>query len=176
MKILKTKIDDAYIIELEPRIDDRGYFTRVFAKEILRREQIKFDIVHINRSLSKQKGTIRGIHLQKKPYQEDKIIQCLNGKIFDVCVDLRKKSKTFGKWVGVELSEENFKLLLVPKGCGHAFQTLTKDCLVEYFVTQHYAPEHEIGYPYNDPFFKIKWPIKKASLSEKDQNWPPFKK
>src|SRR3989338_4777264 len=99
MKINKTKIEGEFIIELEPRIDERGYFARVFAREILEENVIIFDIVHINRSLTKAKGTIRGIHYQTKPREEDKIIQCIQGKIFDVAVDLRRNSKTFGKWV-----------------------------------------------------------------------------
>lgn len=176
MKIHRTKISDVYILEVEPRVDDRGYFTRVFAKEILKASKIPYDIVHINRSLTKRKGTIRGIHYQVKPREEDKIIQCIQGKIFDVAVDLRPRSKTFGKWVGVELSGENKKMLLVPKGCGHAFETLTPNCLIEYFVSEYYSPEHERGAPWNDPFFKIDWPIKRATLSEKDKKCPPFRK
>ena len=176
MKIIKTKIIGVFIIEPEPRVDERGYFARVFAKEVLKEKGIAYNIVHINRSLTKEKGTIRGIHYQIKPRQEDKIIQCILGKIFDVAVDLRPKSKTFGKWVGVELSGENKRMFLVPKGCGHAFQTLSPNCLTEYFVSEYYSPEHEKGALWNDPFFKINWPIKRPILSSKDKNWPPFKK
>ncbi len=175
MKINKTKIKGVYIIDLEPRVDSRGYFTRVFAKEILGKHGIAYDIVHINRSLTRARGTIRGIHYQKKPFQEDKIIQCLKGRVFDVAVDLRPSSKTFGKWISIELSGDNQKMFLIPKGCGHAFQALEKDCIIEYLVSQYYAPDHEQGIKYDDPYFKIKWPLKKAILSEKDQNWPGFK-
>lgn len=174
MKIQKTKIKGVYVIEADPRIDSRGYFARVFAKEVLSDFGINFDIVHINRSLTKAKGTIRGIHYQIKPRQEDKIIQCIQGKILDVAVDLRPKSNTFGKWVSVELSGENKKMFLVPKGCGHAFQTLSPNCLIEYFVTEYYSPEQERGALWNDPFFKIDWPIKRPTLSDKDKNWPKF--
>lgn len=176
MKINKTKIKGVYVIDLEPRVDSRGYFTRVFAKEELKRSGIKYDIVHINRSLTRVKGTIRGIHFQVKPSQEDKLVQCFKGKVFDVAVDLRPRSKTFGKWIGIELSGDNQRLILIPKGCGHAFQTLEKDCIVEYLVSEYYSPKAERGYRYDDPSFKIKWPIKKAVLSDKDQNWPPFKR
>lgn len=174
MKIIKTKINGVLIIEPEPRVDERGYFARVFAKEVLKANGIPYNIVHINRSLTVARGTIRGIHYQVKPREEDKIIQCIQGKIFDVAVDLRRNSKTFGKWVSVELSGENMRMFLVPKGCGHAFQTLSQNCLIEYFVTEYYSPENEKGIPWNDPFFKIAWPIKRAALSEKDKNWPPF--
>lgn len=176
MKVKKTKISGVFVLEFEPREDSRGFFARVFAKEILKQNGIKFDIVHINRSLTRAKGTVRGIHFQIKPRQEDKIVQCIEGKIFDVAVDLRRNSKTFGEWFGTELSGNNRKMLVVPKGCGHAFQTLTKDCLVEYFVSEYYSPECERGIVWNDPYFKIEWPIKNAVVSDKDRNWPPFEK
>lgn len=176
MKIKKTKIEGVFILELEPRGDSRGYFTRVFAKEELALMGIKYNIVHINRSKTSEKGTIRGFHFQKSPMGEDKIVQCLDGAIFDVALDIRKNSKTYGKWVGVELSKENMKMLLVPKGCAHAFQTLKKDTIVEYFVTQYYAPKNESGIRWNDPAFNVKWPIKRAKLSDKDANWPLQKK
>lgn len=174
MKITKTKIERVVVIEPEPREDSRGYFARVFAKEELEKEGISFSIVHINRSKTKQKGTIRGIHYQKVPKQEDKIIQCLEGKIFDVAVDLRADSRTYGQWVGQILDPENKKMFLVPKGCGHAFQTLEENTVVEYFVTEYYAPDFESGIRYNDPKFNIAWPIKETIVSEKDANWPDF--
>lgn len=175
MKFKKTKIKGVFVIEPEPREDARGYFTRVFAKEELKQAGINFSIVHINRSLSREKGVIRGIHYQRKPKEEDKIVQCIQGKILDVAVDLRPKSKTFGKWVSVELSGGNKKMFLISKGCGHAFQTLTPNCLIEYFVSEYYSPEHERGILWNDPFFKIDWPIKRPVLSEKDKNWSRFR-
>jgi dTDP-4-dehydrorhamnose 3,5-epimerase len=172
MIIKKTKIEGVFVIDLEPRGDERGYFARVFAKEELAKHGIKYSIVHMNRSLTGDKGTIRGLHYQKYPKQEDKIVQCLQGSIFDVAVDLRKNSKTYGQWVGEILSAENKRMLLVPKGFAHGFQTLEKNCLVEYFVTQYYSPAYERGLRWNDPRFRIEWPIKKAILSEKDANWP----
>lgn len=170
----KTKIEGVFIIEPELKKDSRGYFARIFAKEELKKSGVSFSIVHINRSLSKDKGVIRGLHFQKYPKAEDKIIQCLQGKIFDVALDIRKDSKTYGQWVGEILSVENKKMLLLPKGCAHGFQTLEEDSLIEYFVTQYYSPKCENGIRYNDPAFGIKWPIKNAILSEKDRNWPNF--
>lgn len=176
MKFTKTKIKGVYIITPEPREDPRGYFTRVFAKEELKKLGIVFNIVHINRSLSVDKGLIRGLHYQKYPKSEDKIIQCLQGKIFDVVIDLRRNSKTFGQWMGEILDPVNKKMLLVPKGCAHGFQALEGNSIVEYFVTQYYTPSYEQGIRYNDPFFNIEWPIKKAIVSDKDGSWPDFKK
>jgi dTDP-4-dehydrorhamnose 3,5-epimerase len=176
MIIEKTKIDGVYIITQEPRVDARGYFARIFAKEELKKYGIAFSIIHANRSLTKEKGMIRGMHYQIFPRKEDKIVQCLRGSIFDVALDLRNGSKTYGKWVGTILSEKNNKMLLVPKGFAHGFQSLEKNSIVEYFVTQRYSPDHERGVRWNDPAFSIDWPIKKASLSKKDGDWPLFKK
>lgn len=174
MKINKTKIEGVYIIEPDPRIDSRGYFMRVFAKEELKEKGIDFSILHINRSFSKDKGIIRGMHFQTNPMGEDKIVQCLEGKIFDVALDLRKDSKTFGQWVGQILNPKNKSMMLTPKGCAHGFQTIEENSLVQYFATQVYSPDHERGIRYNDPQFSIDWPIKKAILSEKDRNYPDF--
>lgn len=176
MKFTKIKIRGVYIIEPDPREDARGYFARVFAKEELAKQGISFSIVHINRSLTRQKGVVRGLHYQRYPKSEDKIIQCLQGKIFDVVVDLRRNSKTFGEWVGKILDPIHKRMILIPKGCAHGFQTLEKNTVVEYFVTQYYAPSYERGIKYNDQYFKITWPIKNAIVSEKDANWPDFKR
>lgn len=175
MKYEETKIKGVYIIKMSPREDKRGYFSRVFAKEELKNMGISYSIVHINTSLTKKKGTIRGIHYQVKPREEDKIIQCLKGRIFDVTIDLRKNSSTFGKWIGVELSDRNKKMMLIPKGCAHGFQSLEENSLIEYFVSEYYSPKHERGIKYNDSFFDIDWPIKNAIVSEKDAAWPDFK-
>lgn len=175
MKLNKTIIKDVFVLEMEPIVDSRGYFTRVFAKEFLKENDINYNIVHINRSLTKEKGTIRGMHYQKNPTAEDKIIQCIVGRVFDVVIDIRKNSPTYRKWVGVELSGENRKMMLIPKGCAHGFQTLEKDCLIEYFVSSYYSPMHERGILWSDPLFNVSWPIKKAKLSDKDQKWPVFK-
>lgn len=175
MTITKTKIEGVLIIDLGLREDVRGYFTRVFGKDELKKQGISYNIAQINRSMTITKGTIRGLHYQMKPKEEDKIVQCLEGKIFDVALDIRKNSKTFGEWVGVELSKDNKRMLLVPKGFAHGFQTLDKNCVVEYFVSQYYSPTHERGIRWDDPSFNIEWPIKKALLSEKDQSWPLLK-
>jgi dTDP-4-dehydrorhamnose 3,5-epimerase len=175
MIITKAKIEGVFVLDLEPRGDTRGYFARVFAKEELKKQKISYDIVHINRSLTEKKGTIRGLHRQISPKEEDKIVQCLKGAIFDVALDLRKNSKTYGQWVGEILSAENKKMLLIPKGFAHGFQTLEDNTLVEYFVSEYYDPKCEIGVRWNDPFHGITWPIKNPSVSDKDGRWPDFK-
>ncbi|MCX6720129.1 MAG: dTDP-4-dehydrorhamnose 3,5-epimerase [Candidatus Staskawiczbacteria bacterium] len=171
----KTKIKDVYIIEPELKNDERGYFSRFFCKKELAEIGVKFDIAQINQSLISKKGTIKGMHFQKSPKGEDKIIQCICGEIYDVVVDLRKNSETYGQWVSIELTEDNKKMLLIPKGCAHGFQTLTDNCEVQYFMSEFYSPEHASGVRWNDPVFNIKWPIKPPLFSEKDKNWPLIK-
>lgn len=172
MKISPTKISGVSIIESAPNEDERGYFSRIFCEEELARAGISFAIVQASHSLTTKRGTLRGVHFQKEPKAEDKIIQCLRGKIYDVVVDLRKDSPTFGKWIAEELSEDNKKALFIPRGCAHGFQTLVDDCLVQYFMNEFYSPEHASGVRWDDPFFKIRWPIENPILSEKDKDWP----
>jgi len=167
-----TKIAGVHGVTLEPRGDARGYFARVFDMTRMREVDPRFQIVQINRSLTQARGTIRGLHYQRAPKAEDKLVQCLQGKIFDVAVDLRVDSPTYRQWVGRELSAENKELFLVPKGCAHGFQTLTDDCLVEYFVSEYYAPETEGGVRYNDPAIGVDWPLAEPFTSEKDAAWP----
>lgn len=174
MKYCKTKIKGVYIIEPEPKIDKRGHFVRLFCKKEMADKGMNFNVVQINRSFTKKKGTIRGLHYQNPPHQEDKIIHCLKGELYGVVLDLRKDSSTFGKWVSERLSEKNKIMIVVPKGCANGFQTLTESCEVEYFMSEFYYPEFSFGIRWNDPFFNIKWPIKKVFLSEKDKSWKQY--
>ncbi len=168
-----TKIKNLKIISIKNVIDKRGYFGRLFCKKFLGKN-FK-NISQINRSLTKKKFTIRGMHYQAPPFSEDKIIICTKGKIFDVAIDLRKKSKTFGKWQSVILSSKNNKMFLIPKGFAHGFMSLEKNTEIIYFVSEFYNPKKEKGVLYNDPFFSIKWPAKPTLVSKKDLKWPIFK-
>jgi dTDP-4-dehydrorhamnose 3,5-epimerase len=132
--------------------------------------------VQCNISYTKIKGTIRGLHYQKKPFEESKLIRCTKGKILDVVIDLRPTSKTYKKYEGFELSENNYKMVYVPEGFAHGFQTLEDNCEVFYQVSQFYSPDYESGIRWNDPIFNIKWPIKVTEISQKDKNWEFFKK
>jgi dTDP-4-dehydrorhamnose 3,5-epimerase len=175
MKLLKTKIKDLYVIELDLMSDERGFFARNFCKNELASQGIKFDIAQCNLSLNKIKNTLRGMHFQNSPKAEDKIVQCLKGKIFDVAIDLRKDSPTYGQWVGEELSEDNKRMFLIPRGFAHGFQTLTDNCLLHYFMSEFYSSEYSSGVRWNDPFFNITWPLENPILSERDKNWPLIK-
>jgi dTDP-4-dehydrorhamnose 3,5-epimerase len=175
MKFKETKIKGLYIIEPDLKIDNRGYFTRIFCEEEFKKAGLDFKIIQANLSSTKKKGTIRGMHFQKLPKAEDKIVQCIKGSVYDVVVDLRKDSLTYGHWVAEELSEENKKMFLIPKGFAHGFQTLTDNCELLYFISEFYSPGYATGVCWNDPFLNIKWPIENHVLSEKDKNWPLMK-
>lgn len=172
MNIIETKIKGAYIVERNSFTDERGYFVRAFCRKELGDAGINADFVQSNISGNHKKGTVRGMHAQKGGYEEEKLVGCTRGKMFDVCVDLRKDSETYLQYVGVELSEENGRMLYIPKGCAHGYQTLEDDTQAFYFVTQYYEPGSEIGYRYDEKKFAIEWPIKEnLTISVKDQNW-----
>jgi len=174
MKFVETALDGAFIIDLEKRSDDRGFFARFFCKIEFRNNNLNSDIVQINNSLSKSKATLRGMHYQLAPKAEDKIIRCVKGSLYDVILDLRADSATFGKWYGLELTAENRKMLYVPKGFAHGFITLEDYTEALYLVTEYYSPETERGIRWNDPKFSINWPITPLIISDKDQNFPDF--
>lgn len=168
----KTKIKGLYVLEFEPIEDHRGSFAKIFSEKEFKKNGIDFKIREVNKSFSIKKGTIRGMHFQRKPKEESKIMSCLRGRIYNVVIDIRQGSKTYGKWFSVELSEDNNKMLLVPKGCANGFQSLTNNCVIQYFMSEFYSPKHAGGVRWNDPAFKIKWPLPISNMSEKDQNWP----
>lgn len=174
MKLLPTQISGCFRIQLGRIGDARGHFTRVLDLEPLREVDPEFRIARVNRSLTRARGAIRGLHYQQDPRAEAKVVQCLSGRIFDVCVDLRPDSPSRWKWVAFELSPENEELMLIPKGCAHGFQTLTEDCLVEYFCTDVYSPADERGARWDDPALGVVWPLPCTQTSEKDAAWPPL--
>lgn len=175
MKIINTEIKGLYLLEPELKIDDRGFFTRIFCQHELKKKELFFNIVQANLSLTKKRGTIRGMHFQRKPKEEDKIVQCLNGRIYDVVIDLRINSSTYGQWVGTELNSENKKMFFIPKGFAHGFQTLIDDCLVQYLMSELYQQRYATGVRWNDPNLNIDWPIKNPILSDKDRSLPLLK-
>jgi len=175
MHLKKTKIKNCFLIELEKFQDHRGYFARAFCKKHFKQKNILNNLKQINFSFSKKIGTVRGLHFQKKPYEEMKIIYCMSGSIFDVVVDLRKKSKTYGQYLGFEISSKNRNAVIVPKGCAHGFQTLSKNTEVLYFTTQFYNKKKETGLNFLDPKINIKWPLKIGNISSKDKNLPYLK-
>jgi len=171
MKFHQTSLKGAYVIEPEPFEDHRGKFSRIFCQEELKQIGHCKQIVQINHSLTKQKGAIRGMHFQKPPKAEIKIVKCIQGAVFDVIIDLRNSSDTFLKWYGEVLSAENMKMMYVPEGFAHGFQTLESNCELLYFHTEFYSPEYEGGVRYDDPLVNILWQIEPTDISIKDQNY-----
>ena len=175
MLFIETKLKGAFVIELEKYSDDRGFFSRAWCQKEFKEQGINSQFVQANIGFSKNSGTIRGIHYQIAPFEEAKLVRCIRGAIFDVVLDLRPELPSFKQWFGVELRDENRKMLYVPEGCAHGYQTLVDNTEVFYQVSQVYSPESERGIRWNDPEFDIEWPIDEdLVISEKDQNWPDF--
>jgi dTDP-4-dehydrorhamnose 3,5-epimerase len=170
----ETKLKGAFVIEIKKIGDERGFFGRSWCKNEMEEHGLNGSIAQINTSLSKFKGTLRGLHFQIAPYQECKMIRCTRGAIFDMIVDLRPDSPTFTQWVGEELTMDNHKALYSPKGFAQGFITLTDDAEITYFTTDFYAPGKDRGVRYNDPKFGIVLPLQPVVISEKDQSWPDF--
>ncbi len=175
MKITKTKLDGVVIIEPDVFGDNRGFFMESWNKKKMEEAGLYYDFVQDNHSKSTVKGTLRGIHFQKGDKAQAKLVRCVKGAVFDVAVDLRKNSPTFKQWVGVELSAENKKQLLIPRGFGHGFVTLTDDVEFLYKADNYYAPEADAGIRWNDPDIGVEWDIEKPILSEKDRKNPFLK-
>ena len=174
MKFNKTKIDGVFLIELEKIEDERGFFSRTFDKLEFQKNKLEDKYVQCSLSYNQKKGSLRGMHFQLPPYDEIKIVSCTNGKIFDVVVDLRKNSPTFGLWDSNELSSDNFFMLYIPPGVAHGYQTLDDNSVVYYQINQYFNPKYYSGIKYNDPFFNITWPLPISSISKNDSNWKVF--
>ena len=174
MKFNQTSLAGAYTIELDRIGDDRGFFARFFCVDEFSGEGLISNFVQINNSLTKNRGTLRGMHYQLPPAAEVKVVRCIKGSLFDVILDLRPDSATFGQWFGDTLSAENRRMMYVPEGFAHGFVTLEDNTEAFYLVSKAYAPEQERGIRYNDPEFGIEWPIKPVEISGKDENWPDF--
>jgi len=174
MKFTETELKGGYIIDIQKIEDDRGFFARGWCKNEFEEHGISSNLAQANISFNKFKGTLRGLHYQASPYEEAKLVRCTKGGIFDVMVDLRERSPTYGKWMGAELTAGNRRMLLVPEGFAHGFQTLQDDTEVFYQVSEFYTPNAEQGAPYDDPAFGITWPLEVSIISDKDANWPAY--
>ena len=176
MNIQKTAVDGACLLEFQAYEDERGYFTRAFCAKEFAKAGLPLKIVQANLAGSVTKGTLRGMHYQVAPYEEAKLIRCIRGSIFDVVVDIRPASATYGSWFGAELNAENRLMMFVPNGCAHGYLTLANDSEVYYLVSEFYESSAERGIRWNDPTFNVQWPItEELILSDKDRAWPDFK-
>ena len=170
----ETPVTGAYVIDLEKIGDERGFFARVFCDEEFAQRGLTPHLVQCNNSLSARRGTLRGMHYQLAPKAETKLVRCIRGELFDVVLDLRADSRTFGRSFGTALSADNRRMMYVPKGCAHGFITLADATEALYFVDEFYAPGQERGVRWNDPRFAIEWPMEPVVLSDKDANWRLF--
>ncbi|MDQ0339457.1 dTDP-4-dehydrorhamnose 3,5-epimerase [Caldalkalibacillus uzonensis] len=175
MKIIPSKFEGVVIIEPDVYVDHRGFFMESYNDKKYKESGLEYHWVQDNHSLSVQAGVIRGLHYQLNPKAQSKLVRVATGAIFDVVVDIRKSSPTFGQWIGVILSESNKRQLLVPKGFAHGFCTLVPNTQVLYKVDEYYSPEHDRGINWNDPDIGIDWPTSTPILSEKDKIHPFLK-
>lgn len=175
MRFTETKLAGAFILDLELREDSRGFFARTFCQKEFEAHGLKPSVAQCNCSYNHRKGTMRGMHYQLPPAAETKLVRCTRGGIYDVIIDLRPGSSTYRQWVGVELTEQNRRQLYVPEMFAHGYLTLTDGAEVAYQVGEFYTPGYERGIRYDDPVFKIEWPVAIGVISDKDAAWPAFK-
>lgn len=174
MIFTETKLSGAFLVEVKKIEDDRGFFGRAWCRKEFEDHGLNGNVVQLNTSFSRYKGTIRGMHYQVDPYQETKFIRCTRGSIFDVMIDLRPESPTFLQWVGNVLSADNYTMAYVPENFAHGFITLEDNTEVYYPVTQFYTPGAERGFRFNDPTFKVDWPVEAVHVSDKDMGHADF--
>ncbi len=175
MRFTETTLKGAYIIELEKLADERGFFARTFCREEFQSHGIDFRVVQCSTSFNVKKGTLRGMHYQIPPHEEGKLVRCASGAIYDVVIDLRPDSPNFMQWMGMELTAEHRRMLYVPEGFAHGFQTLEDSTEVSYLISEIYHPECARGVRWDDPSFGILWPLRKPTvISDQDSRWSDY--
>jgi dTDP-4-dehydrorhamnose 3,5-epimerase len=172
MQFIPTKLAGTYIVELEPREDERGFFARTFCAREFKAHGLATEFVQCSVSLTRKRGTLRGMHYQLPPAAEAKLVRCTRGALLDVLVDLRPDSATRFDHIAVELTAQNRRALYVPEMVAHGFQTLEDETEVFYQISQFYAPDKATGVRYDDPKLGIRWPLPVSTINQKDLNWP----
>jgi len=172
MIFTQTPLPGAFVLDIERREDARGFFARTWCRDEMAAHGLNTDMAQCSVSLSRQKGTVRGMHYQEKPHEETKLVRCTQGAIYDVLVDLRPASPMFGRWTAVELTQSNRRQVYIPAGVAHGFQTLAEDAEVFYQISEFYHPESAQGVRWNDPRFGIPWPLADAVVSARDSAFP----
>ncbi len=168
----ETPLKDAFTVELQPHSDERGQFVRTWCQDEFRRHCIDVAFAQSAVSINTRRGTLRGLHWQAAPHQEAKLVRCARGGIYDVIVDIRPQSSTFGQWFGITLTGGSQLVLFIPQGLAHGFQTLVDDTEVSYQLSAAHAPESARGLRYDDPALGIDWPLPVSRISERDRSWP----
>lgn len=174
MLFTKTDLNGAWLIAPEPMRDERGWFARTFCEREFAANGLETRFVQHSVSHNVKRGTLRGMHYQRAPHEEVKLVRCIQGAIWDVIIDLNPNSPTYRRWQGFELSAESGRQLYIPKGFAHGFQTLQDECMVGYLISEFYAPEASTGLRWNDPTFGIDWPLPVTVMSDKDKSWANF--
>jgi len=175
MNFIETKLSGAFIIEPERREDERGFFARTFCRSEFEERGLDARLVQCNVSSNRRKGTLRGMHYQAAPHAEAKLVRCARGAVYDVIIDLRPGSHTFAQWVAVELTPSDCRMLYIPEGFAHGFQTLEDDTELTYQMSEFYHPEAASGVRWDDPAFAISWPLDVSMISAHDRNYPDFR-
>jgi dTDP-4-dehydrorhamnose 3,5-epimerase len=165
---------DAFVIEMERRQDERGFFARSWCRQEFTEHGLNPHLLQCNVSFNERRGTLRGMHYQAAPFEEAKLVRCTRGALYDVIIDLRADSHTFLRWEAVELNEDNRRMLYVPEGFAHGFQTLEDRTEVFYQMSEAYRPEYARGVRWNDPAFRIRWPLEDSIISARDRAYPDF--
>jgi dTDP-4-dehydrorhamnose 3,5-epimerase len=172
VRFTKIQIEGAWVIDPTTHQDDRGHFFRAWCTKEFSAHAIQFQPVQANMGFSIKKGTLRGMHYQVQPELETKLVRCTRGAMFDVVLDVRIDSPTYGKWHAVELTPENGRMLFLPERCAHGYQTLEDHTEMHYMTSQFYAPNAARGARFDDPAFEIQWPLAVSAISEQDRKWP----
>ena len=172
MNFTPTPLKGSYVIDIFPIEDDRGWLARTYCKEEFKMIGHSAEWLQMNHTYTKKKGTIRGMHFQKPPHSEIKLIRCIAGSVFDVIIDIREGSETFLEWFGVELSATNMKMIYIPQGFAHGFQTQTDECQLVYHHSAVYTPGVEGGIRYEDKRVGVKWPLEVSAISQRDSGHP----
>jgi dTDP-4-dehydrorhamnose 3,5-epimerase len=175
MKFIETKIKGAFVIEPQRLEDERGFFARVWCQDEFKAQGLSQKLAQCSISFNKKKGTLRGMHYQAAPHAENKVVRCTLGALYDVILDLRPGSATFKQWFSAELTAENRKMLYIPEGLAHGFQTLSDHTEVFYQISESHHPESARGIRWDDPVFKIQWPLPVAEISPKDSAYAGWK-
>jgi dTDP-4-dehydrorhamnose 3,5-epimerase len=174
MIFIETVLSGAFVIEPEPQEDARGLFARTWCQREFQARGLETRVAQCSTSFNKRKGTLRGLHYQVAPAPETKVVRCTRGSLYDVIVDLRPDSSTFLRHIGIVLTADNRKMLYVPGGCAHGFQTLEDDTEIFYQISEFWAPEHARGVRWDDPLFAIAWPDDQRTIIERDLRYPDF--
>jgi dTDP-4-dehydrorhamnose 3,5-epimerase len=175
MKLTRLPLGGAHLVELEPVADERGFFARTWCAEQFRSYGLNPNVVQCSISFNRRRGTLRGVHYQVEPHAEAKLVRCTAGVIYDVILDLRPPSVTYLKWLAVELTAANRKMLYIPEGLAHGFQTLTDNTEVSYQISVDHHPEAARGVRWDDPIFGIEWPVRDPIISQRDRSFPDHK-